>query len=128
MVCFTITIAYPLNSRYSVNDAYEVRIEHLRKHYRADCLSQSYEGHEKHITFAMCDEDAVAFLRDVPQPTTCISVGILRTDILLYSNCKRTGIFVQPPHNHLLKKVYWRAAQLQKWDPIRLSKTLAYAS
>lgn len=128
MVCFTITIAYPLSSRERNNDAYEVRIEHLRRHYRADTISQSYEGNEKHVSFAICDEDAVAFLRDVPHPTVCISIGFLRSDILLYSNYKRTGIFIQPPQHLLLKRVYWRAAQLQKWDFFRASKMLAYAS
>lgn len=128
MVCFTITIAYPLSAREKNNMVYEQRLEHLRKHYRADSISQRYEGNEKHVTFALCDEDAIAFLRDLPQPTACVSVGIMRTDIVLYSNYKRTGVFVQPPHNLLLKKVYWRAAQLQKWDPFTTSKTLAYAS
>ena len=116
MVCFTITIAYPLSSRSKGNIAYEERIEHLRKHYRADSISQVYEGNENHLMFAVCDEDAVAFLRDLPPSTVCLSVGILRTNILLYSNYKRTGTFVQPPRHLLLKKVYWRAYQLQKWD------------
>lgn len=115
MVCFTITIAYPLSSRERNNLVYEQRLEHLRKHYSADAIGQSYEGNEKYMTFALCDEDAVAFLRDLPQPTICISIRILRSDLLLYSNYTRTGTFVQPPRHLLLKKVYWRASQLQKW-------------
>lgn len=117
MVCFEIMLAYPVSERKRNNVVFDTRMEHLRKHYRADSLGETYDKNMKYTIYAVCDEDAVAFLRDVPNPTFCVSIKILRTDAVLYSNYKFTGKYIQPPHHLLLKKVYWRAAQLQKWQP-----------
>jgi hypothetical protein len=86
MVCFDIVLAYPVSSRWQSNEAFAGRIEHLRKHYRADTLGEAYDEGLKLIRFAICDEDAVAFLRDVPSPTFCLSIAMLRTNTLLYTN------------------------------------------
>ena len=118
MVCFEIMMAYPLSNRKQNNAAFDTRMEHLRKHYRADSLGETHHNGYKYVIYAMCDEDAIAFLRDVPYPTVCVSIKILRSDILLYSNYKITRKYVEPPHHLLLKKVYWRASQLQKWHKL----------
>ena len=123
MVCFDIVLAYPLSSRHRANEVFDQRLEHLRKHYRADSLGELYEGGLKLTRFAICDEDAVAFLRDVPNPTFCISITLLRSDTLLYSNYKATGQSIRPPQHLLLKQVYWTAAKLEKWQP---PKNVAY--
>ncbi len=117
MVCFDIVIGYPVSSRWESNRAFDARIEHLRKHYRADGLGEAYEGDLKLVRLALCDEDAVAFLRDVPNPTFCLSIAILRTNTLLYTNYKVTGQYTKPPQHPLLKQVYWTASKLQKWQP-----------
>ncbi len=117
MVCFDIVLAYPVSPRWQSNEAFAARLEHLRKHYRADSLGETYEGNLKLIRFAICDEDAVAFLRDVPNPTFCISIFLLRTNTALYSNYKATGHYTKPPRHPLLKQVYWTASKLQKWQP-----------
>ncbi len=117
MVCFDIELAYPLSQRNESNLAYEQRLEHLRKHYRADGIETTYKKNLKVVRFAVCDEDAIGFLRDVPPPTFCLSIKILRTDVYLYKNYKATGQYVYPPHLLLLKQVYWKASQLQKWQP-----------
>ena len=129
MVCFEVEIAYPLAKEKS-NVVYEGRINHLRKHYCADPLRSVYKDDFKHETFAICDEDAVGFLRDLPFPTFCVKVGILRNDTLLYANFKYTGIYVYPPRLPLFKKVYWQASSLQKYytSISTTSKSLAYDS
>lgn len=114
MVCFEIEIAYPL-TREKSNVVYERRISHLRKHYCADPLHSERNGEFQHETFAVCDEDAVGFLRDLPIPTFCVKIKILRTDIFLYTHYKYTGIYVYPPKHILCKKVYWQASSLQKY-------------
>jgi len=117
MVCFDIEIAYPVSERRQTNQTYERRIEHLRHHYRADPLSQEFYGAYKHLRFALCDEDAVSFLRDVPQPTFCVSIKLLRSDSFLYSNGKYTKRWIKAPKHLLLKKIYWTASSLEKWQP-----------
>jgi hypothetical protein len=116
MVCFDVEIAYPLNKRTNVNQTFERRIEHLRRHHRGDILCQSFQGNLKHIRLAFCDEDTIAFLRDVPQPTFCVKIKLLRSDLFLYSNFKYTNTWVKPPKHLLLKKIYWTASSLEKWQ------------
>ena len=118
MVCFDIEIAYPISERYQTNRTYERRIEHLRDHYRGDLLSQRFEGNLKLVRFALCDEDGVAFLRDLPQPTFCVSIKVLRTDVYLYTNYKHTKQVCTPPKHLLLKKIFWTASSLEKWQPL----------
>jgi hypothetical protein len=119
MVCFDIVIGYPVSSRRESNSTFDTRIEHLRKHYRADSLGEAYEEGLKLIRFAICDEDAIAFLRDVPSPTFCLSIALLRKDTLLYTNYKATGQYTKPPQHPLLKQVYWTASKLEKWQPLK---------
>jgi hypothetical protein len=119
MVCFDIVLAYPISPREASNQVFAQRIEHLRKHYRADSLGELYQGGLKLTRFAICDEDAIAFLRDVPNPTFCLSIALLRTDTLLYSNYKVTGQTRKPPQDSLLKQVYWTASKLEKWQPVK---------
>lgn len=117
MVCFDIEIACPVSERNQTNQTYERRIEHLRRHYRGDPLSHRFEGSLKILRFALCDEDAIAFLRDVPQPTFCVSIKILRTNVYLYTNRKYTKQSCVPPKHLLLKKMFWTASSLEKWQP-----------
>ena len=115
MVCFEVEIAFPLQSKEGSNLVYLERIHHLSKHYNADPKKSDRNGCYLHLTFAVCNEDAIGFLRDLPFPTFCVKVGILREEVLLYSNYKYTGIYVYPPKLHLLKQVYWQASSLQKY-------------
>ncbi len=117
MVCFDIVLAYPVSPRAVSNETYSQRIEHLRKHYRADNLGETYDGNLKIVRFAVCDEDAIAFLRDVPNPTFCLCIKVLRTHAVLYSNYKATGHYTKAPKHPLLKQDYWTASKLEKWQP-----------
>ena len=114
MVCFDILLAYPYSEKYVQNTMNEKHLEHLRKQYNADPLGAWIDGGIQFFEFAVCDEDAVGLLRDVPPSIYCVSVKILRTDIFLYSYYLVTGMAVKPPRNLLLKKVYWSASQLER--------------
>ena len=116
MVCFDIEIAYPLSSRDGVNQAFAQHLEHLRKHYRADILEEIIHGKYRHLRYAICDEDATGFLHDLPSPTICIQVRILHKNIDLYSNFKATHKWLPPPKTAELKKVYWGACHLEKYQ------------
>ena len=117
MVCFDVEIAYPVSERHQNNVVFEQRIEHLRKLHRGDILSKKFEGNLQHQRFSFCNEDAFAFLRDVPQPTFCVSIKLLRSDLYLYKNYKYTKQCVKPPKHLLLKKIFWTASSLEKWQP-----------
>jgi hypothetical protein len=115
MVCFDILLAYPSDIQYKSRITQEQRLEHLRRYHNADNLGSSEEDGRVYIRFAVCDEDAVGFLRDIPHPVYCISIKMLRTDIVLYSFWKLTQRNVIPPRNStLLKDVYWSANQLER--------------
>jgi hypothetical protein len=115
MVCFDITVAYPLQQRESTNLLQKKRLEHLRKYFNADILGMGIHSGDMTVRFAACDFDAANLLRDIPEPVYCIQIKILRTDVVLYSNKKKTGLAVIPPRDSLiLKKVYWNASQLER--------------
>ena len=116
MVCFDITLAYTSSQNYRTRVTQERRLEHLRKHYNADSIGTPLEKNGiLYRRFALCDEDAVGFLRDIPEPVYCIQIKILRTESLFYSFWKATNIAVTPPRKHkLLKDVYWSASQLER--------------
>ena len=115
MVCFQITIAYPLQRRYQTNILQEQKINHMIKYHNGDYLDEEQVDNEMHIRVAICDEDAVGFLRDIPGGTYCLQIKVLRNNTLLYSFWKVTHVEVAPPrYDPLLKKVYWSASQLER--------------
>jgi hypothetical protein len=115
MVCFDITLAYPSDTPYKARGTQEKHLEHLRRNHNADSLGSSKEDGFVYTRFAVCDEDAVGLLRDIPHPVYCVSIKILRTDIVLYSCWKVTQQYVIPPRKcTLLKDVYWSASQLER--------------
>jgi hypothetical protein len=117
MVCFDITLAYPSDTTYKARVTQEKHLEHLRRNHNADTLGSSEKdgGGFVYRRFALCDEDAVGLLWDIPHPVYCVSIKILRTDILLYSCWKLTQQYVIPPRkSKLLKDIYWSASQLER--------------
>jgi hypothetical protein len=117
MVCFIVEIAYPFVERHQNHLVFEQRIEHLRKLHCGDRLSKTLQNGFQHQRFSFCDEDTFAFLRDVPEPTFCVSIKLLRSDLYLYSNYKYTSKSIKPPKHLLLKKIFWTASSLEKWQP-----------
>ena len=115
MVCFDITLAYPLGNSYKGLLVQEQRMEHLRRYHNADILGSKTEDGVVYMRFAICDEEAVALLRDMPTPVYCVQIKILRTEGLLYSFWRLTQTKCVPPRDSkLLKDVYWSASQLER--------------
>jgi len=114
MVCFDILLAFSYSERDVQNTMNEKQLGHLRKHYAADFLGGWIDGGIQFLRLAACDTDAVGLLQVLPSSIYCVYVKILRTDTLLYSYYRVTGIRVKPPQNLLLKKVYWSASQLER--------------
>jgi hypothetical protein len=117
MVCLELEIAFPIPPRYASEQTYLQRIDHLRKHYNADFIAKHYKGDFVHALFAVCDEEAAGFLRDLPAPTFCVKISYLRNDTVLYTNYKYTGLYTPAPKILILKKIYWLASSLEKWQP-----------
>ena len=115
MVCFDISIVYPLQKREKINVVQIQRLEHLRKYYNADIIETKKEAGHVIVRYAVCDFDAVGLLRDISDPLYCVEIKILRTNICLYSFKKITGVSILPPRDsNLLKQVYWTASQLER--------------
>lgn len=113
MVCFHLVIGYEEDKRDVINVMNKKRLEHICRSYNADMSNLVLEGTRYSVSVAACDQDAVGILRDIPAGMYCISINILRTDILVYSHYKVTQTKVVPPRNFLLKQVYWTASQLE---------------
>lgn len=122
MVCFNILIAYSYSQRHVQNTMNEKRIEHLRRHYNADFIGGWIDGGIQFFELAVCDEDAIAFLQDIPPAVYCISVKILRSDALVYSYAKVTHVRTIPPKHPLIKQVYWAASQLERRREFTVSR------
>lgn len=116
MVCFDIFLAYPLHSREKRNVVFAARIKHLRRHYNVDETSSFSTDSTRYVRVSVCDDDAIGFLRDLPEPTYCVWIRFLRSNALFYANSKATGNWVVPPKELLLKRVYWLASSLEKWQ------------
>ena len=116
MVCFSIQLAYPYPSSDKANIVQEMRLEHLCKHYNVDIYEKNTIDNIVYITVAACNNDAIAFLRDVPQPISCVYVKFHKSEVYLYKNYTMLRETCIPPRNLFLKKVYWNASQLQRWS------------
>ncbi len=114
MPCYTIVLQYPYQSRAISNVVLCHRIQHLASHSCADLQEISKEGATLQFRITACDEDVITILRDVPVPMTCIEVRNPHTKDLLYSNRKLTKIWVRPPRELLLKRIYWQASKLEQ--------------
>ena len=117
MVCFELLIAYPLRSWEYSNTVFEQRIRHLRRHYNADEKNCFVVGGTRYLLLTVCNEDAIDFLRDVPEPVYCLWIRIRNQPNYMYANYKATGKWIVPPKELLLKRVYWTASSLEKWQP-----------
>jgi hypothetical protein len=113
MVCFDIHLAFEVHQRSVVNDQNLRRIHHLAKHCLGTLETISYEKGFAFCNIHLCDEDAVAFLRDVPQPVFVTTIKMLRSPVLFYSFYKWSGTEVRAPKLLLLKNVFWMAKSLE---------------
>ena len=112
MTCFTITLVHPTGPHPTINLLNAIG---LRKHihrFRADKTLVIMRSDICKVT--LCDEEAAAFLRDLPAPFFVASVSILSPPTLverifyLHSRIRRER--VPPPHrNKILMDVFWNA-------------------
>ena len=115
MVCFQVKLIHALSKRRLRNLMVDQKLEHLFHHRSASLLEIKYIPHKKQsiYTVLVCDEDAVALLRDMPPKILCLSIRLQKTNTLLYSNYKLTREWSRPPRDPLMKDVYWMASKLE---------------
>ena len=109
MVCFRIILAYPKNPRPLVNMMMETRLKHLNRHMVGDLREKIEEKNIIYQSLFICDEEAVAFIRDLPAPIHVLTIHLLHGEQLLYSNTKYLKTTPPPPQDTLLKQLYWQA-------------------
>jgi len=114
MPCFDIVFQYPYQARAISNVVLCHRMEHFARHACADLQEISRQGDTLQFRIAACDEDVITILRDVPEPMTCIEIRTTHTKELVYSNAKRTKVWVRPPRDVSLKRIYWHASKLEQ--------------
>ena len=122
MVCFELLLTYPIHSREVVNRIADVRMGHLFKHSSATCLEKLTTETHRLYRVSVCDEDAYMLLRYSPERMGCLWVRFLYAQALLYTNSKATELWIRPPRDPLLKKVYWAASKLEKATPSKSSR------
>lgn len=113
MVCFEIVLSYQLGKRRVRNLMIHQQLKHLFFHRSASIVETDYSPQFILYTVLVCDGDAIALLRDMPQKILCLRVSLHATSELLYSNVKKTRVFCPPPRDPLLKDVYWMASKLE---------------
>lgn len=91
----------------------------MLKYHNGDFITSKNVNNEVYVTFTICNEDAVGFLRDIPSTSYVLEIKDKYKGSLFYSFWKATGTAVRPPrYDLLLKKVYWSASQLERrWKP-----------
>ena len=122
MVCFHIVLAYPVHQNNSANDVFFKQFNHMCKHLNAE-YTFWYETKESiYIRVAICDNDAIALLRDIPSPVYCVSVKYSKNEDYIYKNYKVLQEEIRPPRDSFLKRVYWTASQLQRRGLYKIQK------
>ena len=114
MVCFEILLSYPIHRRKLVNEISDVRMNHLFKHAGASCLEKVETERYRLYRVSVCDMDAHTLLRYSPEGMGCLWIRFLYSQALLYANAKTTDLWIRPPRDLLLKRVYWAASKLEK--------------
>jgi hypothetical protein len=92
-------------------------MDHLFKHSNADCLEKMKTERYAVYRVSVCDMDAYTLLRYSPEGMSCLWVRFLHSKDLLYSNTKASKVWVRPPRDLLLKRVYWAASKLENASP-----------
>jgi hypothetical protein len=117
MVCFLLQVVFPKQKRNVSQIAIESRIEHISKHYNADYTKALYNMTGTLFTFRVCDEDAIALLRDLPIPYCVLSIDILHRGVNLYTfkNHKQPEANGTPAEVKVLRDLYWFAKSAEKW-------------
>ena len=117
MVCFSIQVAHRKSDR-QINDLVtEKRLKHLCHHMVSTLFKKEEEETTAFYLIHTCDEEAVALLRDLPQPIHVVHVQYLHDKTTLYQNrhyYKNTPRIYPPRKNPILKDVYWLAMSCER--------------
>ena len=99
-------------------------IENLARAHRANLLSTGEMNTYSVSEITVCDEDAAAFLRDLPEPFLIAAIVIRLSKELFYTNplLKTEKRPVPPRRGSVEKDVYWWAASCEKRIPRGSSK------
>ncbi len=120
MTCFFITVCLPLDmNRRSMRAMNEKRMQILLRTRNPQYFHTSTEsGLEYQV--ALCDEDAIRFLNDIPSPIFVKEIRYLYDPkYLLFSNRWLQGAEnpSRKPFTSVEKDVYWAAKVTERWTP-----------
>ncbi len=119
MTCYTLFTLYPLQKNPRMNLMNHRALQNLIRIHRANLLSTGEMNTYSVSEIVLCDADAAAFLRDIPEPYFIAAIVIRSQKTLFYTNpLLRTDKRPLPPRGGPIEKdVYWWAAKCEKRIP-----------
>lgn len=120
MTCFFIVVSFPEEfPRRSMKAMNEKRMQILlRTRHPQYFKKTTLDGYEYEV--ALCDEDAIQFLNDIPQPLYVKEIRHQYTpNCLLFSNRWLSGAQETnwKPRSVIEKGVFWAAKATERWTP-----------
>ncbi len=99
-------------------------LQNLVRVHRANLITSGEMNGYVVSEVVLCDEDAAAFLRDLPEPYLIAAIVIRSQKVLFYTNpLMRTDKRPVPPRRGTVEKdIYWWAAKCEKRIPRGSSK------
>ncbi len=124
MTCYTIFTLYPLQDNPRINLMNQRALQNLVRVHRANLITSGEMNGYVVSEVVLCDEDAAAFLRDLPEPYLIAAIVIRSQKVLFYTNpLMRTDKRPVPPRRGTVEKdIYWWAAKSEKRIPRGSSK------
>ncbi len=124
MTCYTIFTLYPLQDNPRINLMNQRALQNLVRVHRANLITSGEMNNYIVSEVVLCDEDAAAFLRDLPEPYLIGAIVIRSQKVLFYTNpLMRTDKRPVPPRRGTVEKdIYWWAAKCEKRIPRGSSK------
>lgn len=114
MPCFTITVVYPPHKKDVVNRMNGTYFIKYVERYGGVCRISAIADHAVY-DIILCDEDAAAFLRDLPEPFIVAYILYTSSGRLFYKHAKIQKRPIPPPHNDkVLMDVYWNASACER--------------
>lgn len=120
MTCFSILVCLPEDlTRRNMKVMNEKRMQVLLRTRNPQYFQKTTEnGYEYHV--ALCDEDAICFLNEIPAPLYVKEVRYLYDPkSLLFSNRWLSGAkeVTVKPLTSVEKDVFWAAKATERWTP-----------
>ena len=110
MPCFVITVVYPPHERDVVNRVNSTYFTKFIGNYRGVCNTSTMWNHTIY-DIVLCDEEAAAFLRDLPEPFIVAYILYRSSGQIFYKHSKIQREPIPPPRNDkVLMDIYWNAS------------------